>query len=198
MIDGNGGVGGVLVTCVETTNKVKTQSIINQTLNELAESEARLNNLFTQAPVAIGVLKNRELIIETANNKLLQFWGKTDAVIGKTLAAALPELEGQPFLQILDDVYTTGKAYYNYEISAMLENNDVLKEYYLDLLYQPIQYEPGKTDSILVEAIDIIEQVNARHTIEVSAKQFRQLADSIIQMVWVTDAKGKQEYYNKR
>jgi two-component system sensor histidine kinase VicK len=198
VIEGNGEIGGVLVTCVETTNKVKTQQIINQTLNELAESQARLNNLFTQAPVAIGVLKNRELVIETANNKLLQFWGKTDAVIGKTLAAALPELEGQPFLQILDHVYITGKPYYNYEISAMLENDGVLKEYYLDLLYQPIQYEPGKTDSILVVATDLTEQVNARHAIEESAAQFRQLADSIIQMVWITDAAGNEEYYNKR
>jgi two-component system sensor histidine kinase VicK len=198
VIDGNGGIGGVLVTCVETTNKVKSQQIVDRTLSELAESEARLNNLFTQAPVAIGVLKSKELIIETANNKLLQFWGKTDAVIGKTLAAALPELEGQPFLQILDDVYTTGAAYVNYEILARLENNGVLKEYYLDLLYQPIQYEPGVTDSILVIATDLTEQVKARHTIEESASQFRQLADSIIQMVWVTDAKGMQEYYNKR
>ncbi|MDB5019579.1 MAG: hypothetical protein JWQ28_706 [Pedobacter sp.] len=198
VIDGHGGTGGVLVTCFETTSKVNTQKNIIQTLSELAESEARLSNLITQAPVAIGLLKDRELIIETANNKLLEIWGRTEEVIGKTLAAALPELEGQPFLQILDDVYTTGKAYYNYEVSAMLENDGVLKKYYLDLLYQPIQYEPGRTDSILVVATDLTKQVQARHTIEESALQFQQLADSIIQMVWVTDAKGMHEYSNKR
>lgn len=198
VIDGDGEIGGVLVTCFETTNRVNTQRNIIQTVAELAESEARLNNLITQAPVAIGLLKDRELIIETANNKLLQIWGRTEEVIGKTLAAALPELEGQPFLQILDDVYTTGKAYYSYEVSAMLENDGVLKKYYLDLLYQPIQYEPGRTDSILVVATDLTKQVEARLTIEESALQFQQLADSIIQMVWVTDANGMHEYYNKR
>jgi two-component system sensor histidine kinase VicK len=198
VIDGEGEIGGVLVTCFETTKKVRTQQNIIQTMGELSESKARLHNLFTQAPVAIGVLKNRELIIETANNKLLQFWGKTEEVIGMTLANALPELEGQPFLQILDDVFTTGQAYYSNEVSAMLENDGVLKKYYLDLLYQPVQYEHGKTDSILVVATDLTEQVKARHTIEESAQQFQQLADSIIQMVWVTDSNGMHEYYNKR
>lgn len=198
VIDGDGEIGGVLVTCFETTATVNTQRDMTQMLAELAESEARLNNLITQAPVAIGLLKNRELIIDTANKKLLQIWGRTEDVIGQTLAAALPELKGQPFLQILDDVYTSGKAYYSYEVSAMLENEGVLTKYYLDLLYQPIQYEPGKTDSILVVATDLTKQVYARHTVEESALQFQQLADSIIQMVWVADANGMHEYYNKR
>lgn len=198
VIDVNGEIGGVLVTCYETTSKVKTTQKIEQTLIELAESESRSTNLIIQAPVAIGVLKSRELIIETANNKLLQFWGKSAAVIGQPLATALPELNGQPFLQILDDVYTSGQAYAKHEISAMLENNGVLKKYYFDILYQPILHSSGETDSILVVATDLTEQVEARQVIEENFLQFRQLADSIIQMVWVTDAMGMHEYYNQR
>lgn len=198
VIDVNGEIGGVLVTCYETTNKVKTTQKIEQNLIELAESESRSTNLIIQAPVAIGVLKSKALIIETANTKLLQFWGKSAAVIGLPLAIALPELDGQPFLQILDDVYTSGQAYSKYEISAMLENNGVLKKYYFDILYQPILHSSGETDSILVVATDLTEQVEARKVIEENFLQFRQLADSIIQMVWVTDAMGMHEYYNQR
>ncbi|MBC7418321.1 MAG: PAS domain-containing protein [Pedobacter sp.] len=154
--------------------------------------------MITQVPVAIGVLKNRDLIVETANIKLLQVWGKTKAVIGKPLALALPELEGQPFLQILDDVFTSGRAYARPEVSALLEHNGVLTVYYFDILYQPIQDVQGGTNSILVVATDLTEQVNARHTIEQSFLQFRQLADSITQMVWITDAMGMHEYYNQR
>lgn len=198
VIDVNGEIGGVLVTCYETTNKVKTTQQIEQTLIELAESESRSTNLITQTPVAIGVLKSRALLIEMANNKLLQFWGKSAAVIGQPLATALPELEGQPFLKILDDVYTSGLPYTKYEISAVLENEGVLKKYYFDVLYQPILHESGETDSILVVATDLTEQVEARKVIEENFLQFRQLADSIIQMVWVTDAMGMHEYYNQR
>ncbi|RAJ33059.1 ATP-binding protein [Pedobacter cryoconitis] len=198
IIDVNGEIGGVLVTCNETTNRVKTTQQIEQNLIKLAESEYRSANLITQTPVAIGVLKSRALLIETANNKLLQYWGKSAAVIGKPLATALPELDGQPFLKILDDVYISGLAYSKYEIPAMLENEGVLKKYYFDVLYQPILNQSGETDSILVVATDLTEQVEARKVIEENFLQFRQLADSIIQMVWVTDDKGMHEYYNQR
>lgn len=198
VIDLDGKIGGVLVTCNETTNKVKTKQQIEQTLIELAESESRSNNVIIQAPVGIGVLKSRALIVETANTKLLQFWGKSANVIGQPLAIALPELDGQPFLQILDDVYTSGQAYAKYEVSVMLENKGVLKKYYFDILYQPVLHPSGETDSILVVATDLTEQVETRQVIEENFLQFRQLADSIIQMVWVTDAMGMHEYYNQR
>ncbi|MET4137922.1 ATP-binding protein [Pedobacter sp. UYP1] len=198
VIDVHGEIGGVLVTCYETTHKVKTTQQIEQTLIDLAESESRSNNLIVLAPVAIGVLKSKALIIETANNKLLQYWGKSANVIGQPLATALPELEGQPFLKILDDVYTSGLPYAKYEVPAMLENKGILKKYYFDVLYQPISGQSGETDSILVVATDLTEQVEARQVIEENFLQFRQLADSIIQMVWVTDAGGMHEYYNQR
>ncbi|TDG34856.1 PAS domain S-box protein [Pedobacter changchengzhani] len=198
VIDVDGKIGGVLVTCSETTTRIKQNQVINQNLKDLAEREWRLNSLITEAPVGIGLLKTRDLIIETANNKVLEFWGKTASVIGERLATALPELEGQPFLQILDDVYTSGVAYYSNEISGVLEHNGTLKKYYFDLLYQPIKSANGETESILVLATDITEQVKARQVIEESSLEFRQMADSIIQMVWVTDANGMHEYYNKR
>ena len=198
VIDGNGEIGGVLVTCHETTNKVKTKHRIEHTIVELAESESRLNNLIMQASVAIGVLKTRALIIDRANDKILQFWGKDKSVIGMPLSVALPELDGQPFLGILDEVYTTGLAYSSYEVPVMLENNGLLIKYYFDLLYQPIHFQSGKIDSILVIATDLTQQVKARKIIEENSQQFEQMADSIIQMVWVTDAQGMHEYYNKR
>ncbi|MEO5910276.1 MAG: ATP-binding protein [Pelobium sp.] len=198
VIDIDGKIGGVIVTCVETTDKVIAQQEVSDTLNELAASEARLANLITEAPLAIGVLKTRTLIVETANKNILDYWGKTQAVIGFPLAEALPELEGQPFLQILDDVYTSGIAFESSETPAYLVRDGVLSEYFFDILYQPIKDKQGKTDSIFVVATNLTEQVKSRLAIEQSAQQFRQLADSIIQMVWIADANGMHEYYNKR
>ena len=198
VIDVDGKIGGVLVTCNEITNKIKQKQKLVQTIIELAESESRLTNLITQAPVGIGVLKTKNLIIETANDEILQFWGKTKKVIGMPLAIALPELEGQPFLEILDNVYTSGITYAKNEVDAMLEKNGVLAKYYFDIIYQPIQNSTKEIDSILILATDLTEQVRARKIIEESSLQFRQMADSIIQMVWVTDAFGMHEYYNQR
>lgn len=61
---------------------------------------------------------------------------------------------------------------------------------------------PSLVNGALVEyigsMIDITEQEIAAQRLRESEQQFRQMADSIIQMIWVTDAQGMHEYYNKR
>src|SRR5690606_41995401 len=78
---------------------------------ELALSEARFKYLIQEAPVAIGILHGPELIIESANEKILEVWGKTREILGLPLCTALPELDEQPFLRILNQVYATGEAF---------------------------------------------------------------------------------------
>ncbi len=56
----------------------------------------------------------------------------------------------------------------------------------------------GNTIEYIGSLIDITEQEVARQKIEESEQQVRQMADSIIQMIWVTDANGMHEYFNKR
>ncbi|RYY12169.1 MAG: PAS domain-containing protein, partial [Chitinophagaceae bacterium] len=139
----------------------------------LTESERRLRSLMTHAPVAIGVLTGRELFIESANAKILQVWGKTAAIVGQRLAEALPELQGQPFLQLLDDVFTTGQPCYSDEAKALLEHEGVLKTYYFNFLYQPILNEAGVTESIFIVATDLTEQVKTRQEVEQSEEMQR-------------------------
>lgn len=56
----------------------------------------------------------------------------------------------------------------------------------------------GATIEYIGSMIDVTDQEIAAQRLRESEKQFRQLADSIIQMIWVTDAHGMHEYYNKR
>lgn len=56
----------------------------------------------------------------------------------------------------------------------------------------------GNTLEYIGSLVDINDQELAKQRVEESENQLRQLADSIIQMVWVTNARGMHEYYNKR
>lgn len=152
--DLNGNICGVLVICVETTEKVHA-------INSLNINQENIRNMFRQAPVGISTLKGRELIIETANDMILKIWNKSENIIGMPLAIALPELKGQPYLQLLDDVYTSGKAYYGTEAPALLEHDGELQEFYFNFIYQPLN-NSGNTKTIMVVAIDVTEQVDAR------------------------------------
>lgn len=95
---------GVLQVAVDMTIQV-TARLAAQ------ESEARFRSLIKAAPVGIGLFMGRDLVIEMPNQTFIDIVGKGDSVIGKPLAEAMPELECQPFLQILDDVYTLGNMF---------------------------------------------------------------------------------------
>jgi two-component system sensor histidine kinase VicK len=154
-----------------------SQERLLQSLQELSEKETILRNLIEQAPVPIGMFSSRDLIITAANNIILSLWGKSKDIIGKPLAVALPELEGQPFLQILDNVFTSGNSFYGNEVNARLEHNGVLKDYYFNFAYQAIR-ENNTITGIIAIATDVTEQVLSRQKVEESEFNLRGLVMS--------------------
>ncbi|WP_185960437.1 PAS domain-containing protein [Pedobacter westerhofensis] len=141
----------------------------------LAQLNFNNQSLIAKAPMAIGVLNGRSLVIELANPIILEVWGKTDEVIGKTLKEALPEIEGQGFLQILDNVFTSGIPYYGKEICVFLMRNGVMEDVYFNFVYQPLQDGDGNTTSIMIVANEITEEMHARKALQNSEKQLENM-----------------------
>jgi two-component system sensor histidine kinase VicK len=212
LTDGNGKHTGVLVMSFEITERVtarkllesytaELQSVNNQLTDsnrDLALSEARFKYLIQEAPVAIGVLNGRKLIVESANQKILEVWGKTTAIIGLPLEVALPELEGQPFLGLLDEVYTSGKPFYANEIRALLEHEGILREFFFNVVYQPIQVEGGPTTDILVVAVDVTEQVTARKKVEQAELTLRLAIEAANMGTWNLHPDSRELTFSKR
>lgn len=131
----------------------------------LAESEERFKTLVEKAPMAMASLKGENFEIEIVNDMVLKIWNKTRSVVGMPLKKALPELKGQPFLDILTNVYQKGETYYGLEDKALIEEDGKLVERYLNFVYQPIFDEDKKSSSILIVASDVTEQVVARESV---------------------------------
>jgi PAS domain S-box-containing protein len=139
----------------------------------LLESEKRWRIMIEQAPVAIGLLRGRDLVIEAANESIHLLWGKKN-VVGMRLVDALPEIQGQPFVGLLEKVFDTGEAFYGYETKAVLERNNRSEEVYFNFVYAPV-HESGKSSGILVIATEVTQQVNSRRELEASEQRFRNL-----------------------
>lgn len=138
------------------------RNLLGDALEKLTLNETKLRYLISNAPVAIALLTGRGMIIDTANAKMLEIWGKTAAAIGKPLIEALPELVGQPFPALLDEVYTSGVPFIGNEANVILEG----KEWYINFVYQPMKNGQEEIDSILVTATDVTELVLSRHKVE--------------------------------
>lgn len=129
----------------------------------LARSEKKITSILDQAPIAFGLLRHRQLRIEVANNLILKLWGKDSSVIGKPLAVGLPELQGQPYLEILDRVYTKGERYIGREAMAQVEKDGKLVDSYFNFIYEPIKNVRGATNSIMIIATDVSDLVRGRN-----------------------------------
>ncbi|MBX9467975.1 MAG: PAS domain-containing protein, partial [Rhizobium sp.] len=78
--------------------------------HEAQEEIARLGRLFAQAPAAIAILEGSShtfKLVNPAYEALVQRTG----LVGKSVSHALPEVQAQGFVDILDRVYSSGEPY---------------------------------------------------------------------------------------
>ncbi|NID12896.1 sensor histidine kinase [Fibrivirga algicola] len=160
----------------DVTQQVLTQRAIEQ-------SEYRFRSLIEEAPLPAALLVGRELVIEFANSPQIEVWGKGHDVRGKTLAQLLPEMEGQPFLAILDEVFTTAKAYQTCNSPAELVIGGVRSTYYFDFTFKPLRNTQEQVYAILAMGVDVTQQVVARRMIEESEERYRTLSVQLDQQV---------------
>ena len=125
----------------------------------------RFNSLVEASPMPTAIYKGAQMIISAANQAMLDLWGKTEDVIGKKLLEGIPELENQPFLGILENVYTSGETYYTKEFPADLVIGGVLKTFYFTFTYKPLKNDAGETFAIINTAAHLTELVEARKQI---------------------------------
>ncbi|SDE27230.1 PAS domain-containing sensor histidine kinase [Pedobacter soli] len=164
--DTDGNVWGILNNATDVTELVNAKFKVEQ-------SEALFRQMIYDAPVAIGILRGRDLIIEDANDDLLKIWGKSKAVIGLKLLDGLPEIIGQPFPDLLDEVYNSGVAHYGYETMARLERNGILGDFYFNFVYDPIFGQDGQVSGIMVVANEVTGQVISKMEAAKSEERFR-------------------------
>lgn len=151
----------------------KTREDLLKTIAEVAKSEARFRFLVNQAPVAICVLDSDDLRIESANEMMLQILGKSADIIGEKYGDAVPELKNQAYLEILTEVFKTGKPHVGNEELTFIEENSEMRAGYYNYIFQPIQNEEHQTVTIMIVATDVTEHVASRKELRRTEEMLR-------------------------
>ncbi|MGN7203187.1 ATP-binding protein [Pedobacter sp. SAFR-022] len=162
---------------------------LRQMYDSLVESEGRFRDLVQQAPVASFIVTGEQMMIETANHLMLTMLGKDKSILGKPIVEALPELKGQPFEGLLNQVYRTGETFYGNELSAHLEHDGQLVSGYYKFIYKPLKNPDGSSHSIICIALDITEQVSARKAAEQAEERLQLAVDATELGIWTVDWK---------
>jgi PAS domain S-box-containing protein len=169
----DGMVAGMFCACVEISNEVLAQRYRD-------DENTRLVNLFEEAPGIIAVLRGPDHVFELTNRSFLTLVGHRD-LIGKPVRDAMPEVQGQGYFELLDQVYTSGQPFVGHAVPLHVqrEPGGPLEECYLDFVYQPIRDQYGKVTGIFLEGSD----VTVRKRIEDELREANRQKDDFLAML---------------
>ena len=148
--------------------------------------------------MATAIYTGKEMRIAVANNAILKLWGKDTSVIGKTLLKALPELKDQPFLALLDKVYTTGEPYHSKDDRVDLMIDGKLQSFYYTFNYTALRGANGDIYGIINTAADVTELVLARQQIAEAEEQLSFALTSASIGTWDLDPINYTVKWDKR
>ncbi|MCG2460317.1 PAS domain-containing protein [Flavobacteriaceae bacterium F89] len=132
--------------------------------NILKEHENQFRNLVLQSPIAMAILRGKDLKIEMANEKMLNhFWRRTfTEVIGKRIIDVFPELKDQQYPAELGSVIATGNPIRNKESKAVVAKNGENIEFYINYNYLPLKELDDKVTGVMITVTDVTDQVLAK------------------------------------
>jgi len=172
-------------SAAELLTKVRAQIKITKARTY---AEQQLRNLITNAPVAIAIYRGREHTIEMANERMLQYWGRTsNEIIGKTLRDALPELMLQGFKEIMDNVFKTGERFVSGEIPIDLLRYGQKQTMFINLTLEALQDGGREITGMMAVAADVTEQVAARKQLKKTTDTLRLSMEAANLGTWRTD-----------
>jgi PAS domain S-box-containing protein len=125
----------------------------------------RLATLFMQAPMPVCVLRGPAHVIELANPRMCEIWGRPHAeVIERPVFEAVHDVADQVFRGLLDDVLRTGHASAGKQRLARLRarSDGAPRDRYFNFVYEPLRDASGDTSGILVVAFDVTDEILAR------------------------------------
>ncbi len=146
-------------------------SELERQLRAEAEIErGRLRELFMQAPAPIAMLSGPQHRFAFVNSAYVDVTGRrsVDDFLGKPVAETLPEIQAQGYVDLLDRAYRSGEPYVGTEMKVALNRGPSGKpeEAFFDFVYQPMRSVTGEVEGILVHAVEVTEQVQARTRLE--------------------------------
>jgi PAS domain-containing protein len=157
-----------------------------------------IREVVDQAPIAISILRGPEHRFELVNQMARQILGGQNPE-GQTVRAALPDLEGQGFFDLLDRVYASGTPYRAREVPAQFDrfNDGRIYNGCFDIVYQPILDVNGMVSGVLSLSVEVTDLVTERKRIERRGAELEAVLSQLVEGVVITDGEGRITFMNE-
>lgn len=168
----DGEVVKIAVWVIDHTAEIAAQ-------HKIAESDANLKLMISQAPIAISILRGSDYVVEIVNNNTLALWGRTEEeVLNKSVFDSMPELQNQGIKKILDDVVSNGLRYSANELEIVLLRKAIEETIYVNFSYEPLYDAHNTITGIMCIGFEVTEQVYVRKKAIENEQSIRSLVES--------------------
>jgi PAS domain S-box-containing protein len=158
---------GAVLTFTDITGRREAQAERERLYRELQAASERMRDIFQRAPALMCVMSGPGHVVEMANQRFVELAGGRP-LAGLALRAALPELEGQDFLELIDRVYASGQAREGHNARLLLRAaiderypRTGLDEHYLDFVCMALREPDGAVSGVLLHGVDVTDRTRA-------------------------------------
>jgi PAS domain S-box-containing protein len=160
----------------------------------LRESEERFRNMADNAPVMVWVTDSTGYCTYLSRS-WYEFTGQTEETglgFGWLNAVHPEDFEDSKAIFL-----TANERYEAFQLEYRLRSKDGEYRWAIDAA-SPWFGVDGQFKGFIGSVIDISDRKQAEETLRESEHRFRLMADAVPQIVWITDAQGRVEFFNKQ
>ena len=163
--DEAGKPAGVIAIVVETTERVLAG-------RRIAAEQERQRQLLSQMPGFVGVMTGPGHVFEYVNEAFVTLSGRRE-FFGRPVRDVFPDLAGQGFYELLDQVYASGVAVVTHARELRLHGSDEVR--FVDFVYEPIRDAAGAVGGIFVGGYEVTQTERATAALRASEERYRSL-----------------------
>ncbi len=194
LIDGGESEALILLALDDITER-KNADKVRLLARNMEQNVQMLNDLYMNSPAFVCTYRGTKHTYDMVNPAYQKIVGSRQ-LVGKPLLEALPELDGQGFDKILDNVFQTGEIFVATEALIWVAYDVDLPpaERYFNFSYQPIYDEDKKINGILAFGYEVTNEVLAKKK---SEENLRLILETIPQITFTASSEGKILFFNK-
>ncbi|GAB3079163.1 GAF domain-containing protein [Micromonospora schwarzwaldensis] len=124
--------------------------------------EEDMRSLFGQSTAVFASLAGPTHVVKSANQAFFTAIGEERASTGVAIGELMPELAGQGFITLLDQVYRTGEPYTGRDVRVVLGTGPQAREAFFDFTYEPRRDAGGAVVGIRVIGLETTQVKHAQ------------------------------------
>lgn len=162
----------------DVTRRRQVEEEREQFIRTIETERANLAAVVEQAPAFICVLRGPDHMLELANDNYHKVVGRR-LETGKSIRELLPEVEGQGFFEMLDEVYRSGEPVSGTEVRVIVGPEGASdRDRYVNFVYQALLGPDGRPGGVFVHGVDMTQSVRSREAIASSERRRRLALDA--------------------